>query len=67
MNDELDMNLIHEKMDMIDVSQVEARVMVTLGPGWPEGITLPQYLCCFYLTFWTPEGKPVAGPWISLN
>jgi len=54
-------------MNMIDVSQVEARVMVTLGPGWPEGITLPRYLCCFYLTWWTPEGKPVAGPWISLN
>lgn len=62
---------IRAKTELIDLSSANLKILITLGPGWPEGITPPEYLCCFRLTWawarWTLEGDPVRGPWISWN
>ena len=66
-----DLDLVRAKTGLIDLSQVETRTRVTLGPGFPEGITPAKCLCCFRITWagarWTLEGEPVKGPWISWN
>jgi len=66
-----DLDLIREKTKLIDLSQVETRVWVTLGPGFPEGITPAQCLCAFRFTWasarWTLDGEAVKGAWISWN
>jgi len=66
-----DLDLIREKTKLIDLSQVETRVWVTLGPGFPEGITPAECLCCFRMTWaaarWTLDGESVKGAWISWN
>lgn len=66
-----DLDLIREKTKLVDLSQVETRTWVTLGPGFPEGITPAQCLCCFRITWagarWTLAGEPMQGPWISWN
>ena len=66
-----DLDLSREKAKLIDIFQAKTRVRVTLGPGFPEGITPAECLCCFRLTWasarWTLGGEPVKGAWISWN
>jgi len=66
-----DIELIRAKTKLVNLFQVESRVLVTLGPGFPEGITPVECLCCFRVTWagarWTLDGEPVEGAWISWN